>query len=908
MSRYRIRSGRALCAAVAVAATTGLPFAIAAPAALAAPAPSALGDDAATLSGVVTDGSGHGWPLAAQVRVVGGETVAHTDPVTGAYRLAVPATGDYEVVVEPASAGYRSTTVPVTGGAASLDVDVPVDAANCVAPGYTVMDEGFDDGVLPTGWEVRDHAGTDRVWEFDDPGGRTNRTGGDGHFAIIDSWNWGRGGDQDTSLVSAPLDLRGVEKPTLQFATEFRRSGSERAEIDVSLDGGQTWTSVWRHWFGSLLGPRDLTVALPQAAGHDDVRVRWHYYVGSSDWWWQVDDVVVRDASCRPVAGGLVVGHVRDGVTGEGLGGADVTLDGASGPPATSTSAPDAAKGGAGLYAMFTQRTGPATVTAALDQYVAAEAEVQVTQGAVTGADLELGAGRLEIVGTDVGDAVPVGETGATTFDITNTGTAPASVELLTRDRGFTLRAPDGAEAPSSGAAPTGGTDAAAPAAALAWESVSDYPLAIKDNAASSHDGLVYSFGGATGTGTTERGFALDPATGVWTETAPMPEGRESMSGAFVDGLFVAIGGFTDNGAGVAAEAAVYDPAADAWTTAAPSPAPRAAAGTALLDGSIVAVGGCGAEGCGSTDVVAYDVTLDEYTRLADYPEPVAWAACAAVDGRVFCSGGQAPDGTDTRSGYLYDPDTGAWRPIADAPRDFWGAGAVATDRQVVVAGGLTGKTANGLAWRYDPAADAWQMLPSAVALGRGGLACGVYRVGGTSGNYPDRRVQALPGHDGCVETSPASGWLQPDRTEAVLWPGATVTVHVTLDATAVDQPGVHRARLRVLEDTPYDVGTVDVAMESTVGRAWRPLLGAVTGKACDGTVAPLDRATVVVQSGAQRWTQATGADGRFLRWVDRADRRVTLIVGRDGYAPTTAEVRVREDAAHDITLTRTGC
>ncbi|MEI7058779.1 kelch repeat-containing protein [Nocardioides sp. CCNWLW239] len=876
-----------------VAAMAVVP-AVVAPAFIASPA---AGADTAgtTVTGTVVDGSGHGWPLSAQVAVTGDpSTATYTDPATGAFELSAPA-GDYELTVKPRVDGYVTTTVPVSADSTEVDIDVPVDTAACVAPGYTVLDEPFDGGTLPPEWDTVDHAGNGHVWRFDDPGRRGNRTGGDGGMAIMDGWNWGsKGGRKDTSLVSPAMDLTDVAAPTVRFATDFWMA-SERIDLGLSLDGGKTWSTVWRHWFGNLRGPRNVSVALPTAGGHDDVRLRWHYdSVVSSANWWQVDDVVVRDASCAPVAGGLVVGEVRDGLTGAGLAAAPVTIDAVRLP--LKAYAADSAGAGAGHYVAFAPKAGPTTVTATSPQYQEASTQVEVVAGSVTRADLELAAGRIEVRG-DVQESLRLGSTGTASFEVANTGTAAASFELLTRSLGSAVT--------GSGGEPVAGADAAA-----AWTSLPDYPIAIKDNVAGAHDGTLYSFGGSTGSGTTERGFGLDRETGTWSETAPMPVGRESHAGMFVDGRFYAIGGYSNNRKAVEAATMIYDPASDTWSRGADSPAPRAAAGSALLDGSIYTVGGCDVTRCGHPDVVAYDVTLDTYTRLEDYPEAVAWPACSAIDGHVYCAGGKRADGSVSKSAYAYDPKFGSWTPISDLPRTVWGAGAVAAGHQMAVVGGYAAGGPTRATWRYDPASDTWASLPQTLnAFGGAGVACGLFRVGGTEGNYPSRRVEALPGHDACVDRSPATPWMSLDRSTASLQPGESVTVSVALDATVVDQPGDFEAVLRVLEDTPYDVDLIQAAMTVPVPKSWAALAGTVSGRSCDGEVAPLRRATVTIRTAAQEWTVVTGQDGQFRRWIDRAENPLTVIAGRDGYAPASSEIRLTtRTTQHDITLTESGC
>ena len=94
-------------------------------------------------------------------------------------------------------------------------------------------------------------------------------------------------------------------------------------EVDVTIDGGATWTNVWRTT-DILAGPGTQTADMSFAAGHSGVQARFHYDAFHG-YWWQVDDVAVRPFACAVVAGGLVVGNVGDANTGLGLNGATVT-------------------------------------------------------------------------------------------------------------------------------------------------------------------------------------------------------------------------------------------------------------------------------------------------------------------------------------------------------------------------------------------------------------------------------------------------------------------------------------------------------------------------------------------------------------------------------------------------------
>ena len=97
--------------------------------------------------------------------------------------------------------------------------------------------------------------------------------------------------------------------------------------MDVSTDGGNTWTNVWHHGMDGVPGPNLQTVQLPQAANQSNVTLRFHF-TSTFGFWWMVDDVTaLKSSGCVTIAGGLVEGNVSDLTTGAGLNGAKVQSD-----------------------------------------------------------------------------------------------------------------------------------------------------------------------------------------------------------------------------------------------------------------------------------------------------------------------------------------------------------------------------------------------------------------------------------------------------------------------------------------------------------------------------------------------------------------------------------------------------
>src|SRR5215469_1656575 len=361
------------------------------------------------VTGTVTDGSGHGWPLHASIAITGkpGGPV-WTNPATGAYSVALPQNATYALTVTTDLPGYQVVNDTVTVGTSDVthNISVPVDPS-CTAPGYAlqygnpVLSENFDDytgaggTTPPPGWTIQDNKGNGQVWTFNNPENRGNLTGGTGNFAAINSDFFGPGNTQNSSLITPTMDLSSVANPVLRFHTDYFGFGGQTGAVDVSTDGGQTWTNVWQHTSDSVRGPVLETVNVPQAGGQSSVQFQFHF-ITSFGWWWEIDDVTVQNQSCNPTPGGLVVGKVTDANTSTGLNGATVTsTDNTSDKATTATSADPAI--GAGYYWLFSSLTGSHQFTAAKGGYQSSSQAVNVAADGSTSANFALGAGKLSV-------------------------------------------------------------------------------------------------------------------------------------------------------------------------------------------------------------------------------------------------------------------------------------------------------------------------------------------------------------------------------------------------------------------------------------------------------------------------------------------------------------------------------
>ncbi|TDD65680.1 peptidase S8 [Jiangella aurantiaca] len=881
--------------------------------------------DTVTVSGRVIDGSGQGWPLYAQVTVHGmpGGTV-HTSPDDGRYAIDVPVGASYALSIVSEYAGYQPASTVLVAGDEDVTADVTLarEAGRCTTAGYAYAYTGggadFDHG-LPDGWTVTDGNGSGEVWAFDDPYDKGNLTGGSEASASVQSP--GLGVYIDSTLTTPVYDLSDDAAPVIGFRQALIQL-SDIADVDLSVDGGATWSTVLRQTRVDERAGAEKTIPIPQAAGQPAVQVRFRYHNARfSSYSWQLDDVYVGSRECVPVAGGLVIGTVSDANTGAPLTGARVADTAAPLDPVLSVATADDPALPDGFYALFAAGTSP-RLSADADRYARGEAAVHIDAGGVTRHDIALAAGRLE-VSDGVDAALELGGAAEHTVTVTNTGTAPVAVQLTERQGDTTILRPDGstvsrAEIAASPGAPIvrvegdasplgydpAAAAGAAPAAAAAaaspgdgpWTDLAAYPMPVLDNAVGELNGRLFSVGGIGGTGVLDwvsAGWSYDPAMLRWEPIADLPQAREAAMGAVIGDLFYVTGGrWSDQRP--KSDTWAYDPFTDRWTARAKAPMPVYGAGRAVLDGQLYVVGGCD-NNCGRDTVYRYDPPTNTWSTLAPYPISTSRQACAGIDGRVYCAGGIQRDGRISDHTYAYDPATNTWTRVADLPAARWGMAYTGASDELIVAGGYDGSAITNESWAYDPGADAWLDLPApANVLYRSGSTCGLNRVGGSdrTGFFPVTTVDQLPTYGDC---RPADvPWLSVDGGAAVLEPGEStqVTLHLAAD---VAQPGTYEGGVWIREDTPYAVAPVDVSMTVEVPRRWGALVGTVTGAACgeDGTAGvAVAGANVLIDGRGADATVRTDRGGRFLRWVDRADMPLTLTTTADGYETDSRRIR----------------
>jgi len=395
------------------------------------------------ISGTTTDGSGHGWPLYARIVFTSGGTeplTVFSDPVTGQYEALLFSGKEYTATVSPVQPHYGAARATLSTDGTPIVRDFTLHAdTTCQSPGYTspaaivpVLAEGFDAGVLPDGWSIVNDS-TDGgmpwfIWEGADPADPPefdgNRTGGSGPYALVDSNRDGFVTD-DTSLVTPPLDLGALPNAAIQWANDFVDLYSI-ADVDVSTDGGVSWTNVWEAAGASVFGPGNQVADMSFAAGQPNVQARFHYQTWWA-WWWQVDDVIVGSVPCEPSAGGLIIGNVVDGNTGDSLVGA--TVSNLTQATSTSTVDPGDPDRPSGFYSMFSP-AGPQSLEASKLAYASDGHPATVFTNDVVRRDFTLQAGETSASPTALSAVIPPNGMSVQTLTMSNSGQPAATFKL----------------------------------------------------------------------------------------------------------------------------------------------------------------------------------------------------------------------------------------------------------------------------------------------------------------------------------------------------------------------------------------------------------------------------------------------------------------------------------------------
>ncbi len=821
------------------------------------------------VSGTVFDALA-GWPLYAHITIQGDPVNPPseigdiwTDPVDGFYSVTLASGITYTFQVEAWVEGYTPTVQTMAPLTQNMAVDFPLDPNldQCSAPGYgygQTFYEDFSSGDVPAGWTVVDNAGTGAVWAFNDPGDRGNNTGGDDGFAIADSDNAGRV-DMDTELRTPVLDFSTLSTITLQFKYDFNSYSDEIADVDVSNDGGATWTNVWERTGSDDRGPKTATIDISSIAGNQSqVMVRFHYYNANWDWFWEVDDVLIGDPAhfvCIPAEGGLVVGNVYDENTSDAVTGATVATDGNETTTAVATVDPNVDDA---FYTLFLP-VGSHTMTATMSGgYAPDVVSVTPVQSGTIEQNFMLPAAMLDVAPTTLSETLELGEIVTVPFTITNMGTVSATYQFVEVDKGTTPLAPVSIPAssarfrhskPDMGPAPNttfvGGNGIVAP---LAGKPASAFELSPGNNLVHIPDSdvpgtwdIVNSVSGSF--------FGADFLNGDFSTLYALD---------YDTNHFVTVDTATGN---VTVIATVPPKSGESWT---------GLAGT--HDGTLYA----SSTDCSSNSTL---YTIDPDSGTATEIGSVTNAGCliaiaANADGELY--------GLDLNDVLLQiDPNTAEGTII----------GSIGFDAQY--AQGMDFEEESGILYlaAYNNTSGQGEMRIADTSTGNTTLV----------GAFPNgAEVDGLAFESGIFDVP----WLSETPASGTAQANGDTTVNIVFDASAIHQPGIYHARLNIRANTPYAIPHVPVTMTALLPATWGQITGTVSGTGhCDNGMMLLDEASILIESAQDTFTITTDSQGNYAAWVQEGTYTVTA--SATGYTSQsfTLTVTAQQTTTQDFIL-----
>jgi subtilisin family serine protease/PKD repeat protein len=251
-------------------------------------------------------------------------------------------------------------------------------------------------------------------------------------------------------------------------------------------------------------------------------------------------------------------------------------------------------------------------------------------------------------------------------------------------------------------------------------------PTGVNRAAIASAGDNIYVIGGYILGGNTETGIVqiFDADLNYWTTGSPKPTPVANAGAAVINGLIYVAGGYQSTTYTVLDTLEIYDPENDSWSTGTAMPVALSGLGAVALNGKLYVMGGGLSTGYNSY-LYEYDPSSDAWTQLASMNSPRSYFAAGVMDGKIYAFGGY--DGSSRlSSAEFYDPQTQIWTTLAsmNIPRyDIAGA---------ALAGRLYALGGNSRSFwdppyvqdieAYNRATDTWEMVSQLLNVGRQGL------------------------------------------------------------------------------------------------------------------------------------------------------------------------------------------
>ena len=237
-----------------------------------------------------------------------------------------------------------------------------------------------------------------------------------------------------------------------------------------------------------------------------------------------------------------------------------------------------------------------------------------------------------------------------------------------------------------------------------AWISLASMPDPRQEVGAAELNGKIYVVGGLPRTNTVQE---FTPATNTWRIVSPLPIAVDHTAAASLGGKLYVLGGDTSSGPTNAVYE--YDPTANQWTQKASMPTARAALAAVVIAGKIYAVGGTSSS---QRELEVYDPITNIWTVQPLMPTGRNHLAAGAIKGKLYVTGGR-PGNLNTLE--VFDPASATWTSKTPMPTGRSGhAAAVVRDKLYTFGGEGNLNSPIGIfreTEAYDPETDTWKTL-----------------------------------------------------------------------------------------------------------------------------------------------------------------------------------------------------
>jgi len=213
----------------------------------------------------------------------------------------------FDVQMYPGQNYTRTLTMTNAGDGAlefvGMEENVQLPSPSAVAPPLPSPQE-FEDGVPPEGWETVDEPGEGVTWQTNEDYDAGNYTGSGLAAHVSSAAN--ENVPYDARLISPEQTF--TESTALSFDLNFQVfSGNEQFDMDVSTDGGNTWTTVrtFEENTGEFEG-EGVNIVIPKDTLSnymdlgDSFQVRFRYWTPQEepfDWYAQIDNVTFEQST-----------------------------------------------------------------------------------------------------------------------------------------------------------------------------------------------------------------------------------------------------------------------------------------------------------------------------------------------------------------------------------------------------------------------------------------------------------------------------------------------------------------------------------------------------------------------------------------------------------------------------------